>query len=125
MSKSCFFDREATPRGYIIWAYLATDTEQRLLNQPDFLIHPSERNEGGRLWVVDVFFPRGAVFEAMGVIKEHFKGRGVKEVFWVRRNNDHTIKRLGATGFSGEFDFGVMYANNYSHRFRCGNWSNL
>lgn len=34
-------------------AYLEADTEKRLLNGPEFRLHPSEWNKRGRVWIID------------------------------------------------------------------------
>lgn len=47
------FDTQGFPLAYITWAYLEADTETRLLNDPEFRLHPSEWNEDGRVWIID------------------------------------------------------------------------
>lgn len=47
------FDRSGLPLAYITWAYLEADTEARLLNDPEFRLHPSEWNEDGKIWLLD------------------------------------------------------------------------
>ena len=39
--------------GYVTWAFLAPDVEERLIYDPDVLLHLSEWNEGDRLWIMD------------------------------------------------------------------------
>lgn len=80
-----FFDRTGLPRGYVTWAYLAPDSEERLLTDPEFLLHPSEWNEGGRTWIIDFCFPVGGAREAIGRMKKIFRGEGVDRVYWARK----------------------------------------
>ncbi|HAT1563675.1 toxin-activating lysine-acyltransferase [Raoultella ornithinolytica] len=47
------FDSRGFPLAYITWAYLEADTEARLLNDPEFRLHPSEWDEDGRIWILD------------------------------------------------------------------------
>lgn len=47
------FDAHGLPLAYVTWAYLEADTEERLLCDPEFRLHPSEWNEGGRTWILD------------------------------------------------------------------------
>lgn len=47
------FDLHGLPLAYITWAYLEKDTEQRLINDPHFRLHPSEWDEGGNIWILD------------------------------------------------------------------------
>jgi cytolysin-activating lysine-acyltransferase len=54
-----FFDRHGGPVGYMTWAYLAPDVEERLLHDPRFMLHLSEWNEGENLWILDFLAPNG------------------------------------------------------------------
>ncbi|MEB7886987.1 toxin-activating lysine-acyltransferase [Serratia fonticola] len=47
------FDTRGLPLSYVTWAYLEVDTEERLLSDPEFRLHPSEWNEGDRIWLLD------------------------------------------------------------------------
>ncbi|MCP2021980.1 RTX toxin acyltransferase family protein [compost metagenome] len=89
------FDRTSTPIGFVIWAHLAPDTEERLLADPAFLLHPSEWNEGGRTWVIDLCLPCGGAMESIKKIKSTFRKTCIDKVFWVRRNNDYSVKKTG------------------------------
>jgi cytolysin-activating lysine-acyltransferase len=90
------FDKTSTPLGYVTWAHLAADSEERLLKHLNFVINPSEWNEGGRTWIVDFCFPCGGVYEALKIIKKHLWRQGVDKIFWVRRNDDYTVRRSGS-----------------------------
>ncbi|MFK0312181.1 toxin-activating lysine-acyltransferase [Pseudomonas sp. NPDC090233] len=89
------YDRTATPIGFVIWAHLASDSEQRFLNDSDFLLHPSEWNEGGRTWIIDFCFPSGAIKESLKMLREHFLEAGIKRISWVRRWPDYTVRKVG------------------------------
>ncbi|WP_329906639.1 toxin-activating lysine-acyltransferase [Serratia quinivorans] len=47
------FDTRGQPLAYVTWACLEVDTELRLLHDPEFRLHPSEWNEGDRIWILD------------------------------------------------------------------------
>ncbi|AHL34944.1 RTX toxin acyltransferase [Pseudomonas brassicacearum] len=85
-----FFACTGLPMGYVTWAYLAPDAEERLLTDPEFLLHPSEWNEGGRTWIIDFCFPSGGAKEAVARLKDIFREEGVSKVHWMRRGNDYT-----------------------------------
>lgn len=89
------YDRTATPIGFVIWAHLAPDSEQRFLNEPDFLLHPSEWNEGGRTWIIDFCFPSGAIKESLTMLRTLLRDAGIKRVSWARRWADYTIRTVG------------------------------
>ena len=56
-----FRDDSGQVCGYMTWAWLAEDTEQRLLHDPNVLLHISEWNEGERLWILDFLVHTGNV----------------------------------------------------------------
>lgn len=90
-----FFDKNDSPVGYVTWANLAPDSEARLLKDPNFLLHASEWNEGGKTWIIDFCFPSGHTAEAIKSLKKHFQSLGIDRVFWGRRNSDNSIRRVG------------------------------
>ncbi|HAT4519768.1 TPA: toxin-activating lysine-acyltransferase [Serratia marcescens] len=47
------FDHLDNPIGYITWAYLRDETLSRFINDPQFLLHNSEWDEGGTLCILD------------------------------------------------------------------------
>jgi cytolysin-activating lysine-acyltransferase len=54
-----FFNDEGRVVGYVIWAWLAEDVEERVRQTGRFELHESEWNEGDRLWVIDLLAPFG------------------------------------------------------------------
>ncbi|WP_419178846.1 toxin-activating lysine-acyltransferase [Pseudomonas brassicacearum] len=92
-----FFDRNDSPIGYVTWAHLAPDSETRLLRDPNFLLHASEWNEGGKTWIIDFCFPLGRTAEAIKPLKMHFQSLGIDRVFWARRNSENLIRRVGSS----------------------------
>lgn len=88
-----FFDKTSAPLGYVSWAYLAPDSEARLLHDSDFLLHASEWNEGGNAWIIDFCFPRGGIKEAVLWLKKFFRKEGVDKLHWIRRNKEYTVKQ--------------------------------
>lgn len=89
-----FFGSTGEPVGYVIWAHLATDAEERLLTAPDFLLHPSEWNEGGRTWIIDLCFPTGGIRDCADQLKETFIKSGIKHIFWKRKKKQINIQLI-------------------------------
>jgi cytolysin-activating lysine-acyltransferase len=56
-----FRDDSGQVCGYMTWAWLAEDTERRLLHDSNVLLHISEWNEGERLWILDFLVHSGDV----------------------------------------------------------------
>jgi len=90
----CFFDDFDNPVGYITWANLAPDSEQRLLNDPNFLLHESEWDEGAATWIIDCCFPFGGAAYALDELKKYFKENDTDSIFWARRNIDYSVRKV-------------------------------
>lgn len=76
------FDSTAQPIGYVIWAHLSEETEQRMLTEENFLLHPSEWNEGGRTWIIDFCFPKQKI--SLKTLKKIAKGICSEKIYWTR-----------------------------------------
>lgn len=48
-----FFAEDDTPIGFVAWAYLEEDVQNRLIENPKSLLHPSEWTEGVMPWIID------------------------------------------------------------------------
>lgn len=87
-----FYDTLGSPVGYVTWAYLTPDVERRFLDDPGFLLHFSEWNEGDRLWMIDFVAPDGMVREIVDYIRRHLFFE-FSEVRYVRRNKDGSVRK--------------------------------
>ncbi|RQP23675.1 toxin-activating lysine-acyltransferase [Piscinibacter terrae] len=54
-----YFNEDGQPVGFVVWAFLDEDVEQRVISTAGFQLHESEWNEGRRLWIVDLVAPMG------------------------------------------------------------------
>lgn len=54
-----YFDRYGIFVGYIVWATLAEDIEQRMLKERNFELGPEDRVSGSSLWVTDLVVTQG------------------------------------------------------------------
>lgn len=86
------FDASGLPLAYITWAYLDTDTEQRLLNDPNFRLHPSEWNEGSRIWILDFCCKPGFGRKAIARLAQ-LRPWGEGPVRWLSRKKKITLFR--------------------------------
>ena len=91
-----FFSKASIPVGYMTWAHLAPDSEERLLKDLDFLLHPSEWNEGGKAWIIDFNFPGGFAVDAIKEIKEVLRRENIEKIYWARRNDDYTVRKIAS-----------------------------
>lgn len=89
-----FFDYFGDPKGYIIWANLAPDSELRVLNDPGFILHESEWDEGNSTWILDCCFPFGDLAHAIPEIRRVFKEQEIEQITWARRNENYSIKKI-------------------------------
>ncbi|EBE7826037.1 toxin-activating lysine-acyltransferase [Salmonella enterica subsp. enterica serovar Javiana] len=94
------FDTRGFPLAYITWAYLEVDTETRLINDPDFRLHPSEWDENGRIWIIDFCCKPGFGRQVIEyLLRLRPWGRG--EVRWLnRRKKIMTLRDVQGTGTS-------------------------
>jgi cytolysin-activating lysine-acyltransferase len=78
--------------GYMTWALLARDAEQRLIHDPEVLLHLSEWNEGDRLWIMDFVLidgnPRRVVKEAFQCFPQFTEAKSL------RRRPDGTVSKV-------------------------------
>lgn len=88
--------------GYMTWAWLAKDTEQRFLHDPNVLLHISEWNEGERLWILDFLVHSGDVRRRIREARTLF--RDVTQANSVRRRDDGSVRKV------------ITWKNRSSHR---------
>lgn len=79
--------------GYMTWAFLAEDTEHRLIHDPSVLLHLSEWNEGQRLWIMDMVVINGegrrfAAQALRGLFPEHREARSL------RRDQEGLVRKI-------------------------------
>ena len=87
-----FRSDEGRPIGYITWAYLAPDVENRLLTDPQFSLHISEWKEGANLWVIDLAAPHGRVKDFLREICQRTFSRE-HEINYVRRFQNGLVRK--------------------------------
>lgn len=76
------FDHKENPLGYITWAWFRDDTLARLINDPLFLPHSSEWNEGGTLCILDFCCRPGSARLCMDYLKGVAPVIGSDRVVW-------------------------------------------
>jgi cytolysin-activating lysine-acyltransferase len=64
-----YFNLRGEPVGFVIWAYLAPDVEERFLRTGNWDLHISEWNEGSSFWIVDFAAPFGHAFSIIRDLK--------------------------------------------------------
>jgi cytolysin-activating lysine-acyltransferase len=90
----CFFDGYNNPIGYVTWANLTPESERRFLNEPNFLLHESEWDEGAATWIIDCCFPFGGATYAFDELKKYFREHDTTIVSWARRNSDYSVRKV-------------------------------
>lgn len=97
------------PVGYVTWAWLTPEVEQRWLGDPSVILHYSEWNEGERLWIMDFVAPFGHAGDIARHLRRHgFAGHTLARS--VRRDVDGNVARISTWGRAkarkGEHDVG-------------------
>jgi len=83
----------SAPVGYITWAFLAPDVEHRWLNDPNVLLHESEWNEGGNLWIMDFLATPGYCEDIVEFIEQNMF-TDHSQAFSLRRKDDGTVRKV-------------------------------
>ncbi|HAY0636335.1 ACP:hemolysin acyltransferase (hemolysin-activating protein) [Serratia rubidaea] len=79
------FDTRGHPLAYVTWACLEEDTEARLINDPEFRLHPAEWNEGDRIWILDFCCKPGFGREVIARFIQLRPWGNTREVRWLSR----------------------------------------
>ncbi|UQP93799.1 toxin-activating lysine-acyltransferase [Xanthomonas arboricola pv. pruni] len=87
-----FRDSAGNLSGYMTWAFLAEDSERRILNDPNVLLHIGEWNEGDRLWIMDMVILDGRLKSYTRQMLDVFPD--YQEVRFVRRREDGSIRKV-------------------------------
>jgi cytolysin-activating lysine-acyltransferase len=88
-----FFDFKGRPIGYMTWAFLAPDVEEKWISDPRVLLHFSEWNEGDRLWIMDFVAPSGFA-RTIARYAEHNMFPGHDEARSLRRRPDGSVRSV-------------------------------
>ncbi len=88
-----FFDYKGRPIGYLTWAFLAPDVEEKWISDPKVLLHFSEWNEGDRLWIMDFVAPSGfartiSAYARHSMFPDHSEARSL------RRRADGSVRSV-------------------------------
>ena len=88
-----FYDSFGTPVGYISWAMLAPDVEQRLLSGTPFGLHISEWTEGNSVWILDYVAPPQRTKSILSFARDTLFPEHT-HVKYVRRKADGSIRKV-------------------------------
>ena|SRR5579859_4895040 len=86
-----FHDHGENLVGYMTWALLSKEVEERLIHDPALLLHISEWNEGERLWVMDFVVLNQDVRRFVRVARERLKE--YRQAKSLRRCEDGVVRK--------------------------------
>lgn len=70
-----FADQYNEVAGYVTWAHLTAEVARKFLSEKNYILHPSEWNEGDLVWIMDICANQ-LDFRAMAAdILEMFEGK--------------------------------------------------
>lgn len=81
--------------GYMTWALLTEDTEDRLINDPRVRLHLSEWNEGDRLWIMDMAVRCGEFRRFLDYALVNL-GSSYATAKYLRRRDDGSVRKVVA-----------------------------
>ena len=74
------FRKEGVPIGFISWAFLDEEAEERMLTG-QIRLRPNEWNNGERLWLIDIVSPFGLYDDLIETVKrEIFPGKEINYI---------------------------------------------
>ncbi len=69
------------PVGYLSWANLSAEAEQRYLQNPHLALRPEDWSGGDRMWFVDFFAPFGHSAQMLSLWKPLFAGISARYMY--------------------------------------------
>jgi len=88
-----FYNEKGNPVGYLTWAYLAPDVEEKWVNDPKAMLHISEWNEGEELWIMDFMAPTGFAKVMLNHVMEEMFSE-FNQAKSLRRNVDGSVRKV-------------------------------
>lgn len=70
-----FFDQAGLPFAFVIWAFPSPPVQQMLVEQPEYVLHESEWDEGGALWIMECVVRPGYFRSVIAGMKNEVLGR--------------------------------------------------
>lgn len=64
------YRHEGVPTGYVSWAFLSEEVEERFIDQPDTL-RPSDWKSGDQIWFMEFLVPFGGIKDVTKDLKEN------------------------------------------------------
>ena len=89
-----YFNNYGECMGYVIWALLSQDVEQRLLRGTDLSLDSTEWNEGSSLWIVDFFVRRGSLPYVLLDMRDNLFANQETLTYFRVKNGKRVSKRL-------------------------------
>jgi hemolysin-activating ACP:hemolysin acyltransferase len=93
-----YFNDYGECMGYITWAFLAPDVEQRFLHGQDISLHITEWNEGASLWIIDFLVPRGSIPYVLRDMRDTLFRASNTVTYFRFKNTRRIAKRLSREG---------------------------
>jgi len=98
-----YFNDDGNPVGFIVWALLDKDVDNRFISSHNFGLHESEWNEGNLLWIMDFLILPGfrkyvvrhmrySLFPDFNELKYFRLKRGRFQIRVVKRNPKDALK---------------------------------
>lgn len=86
----------AKPVGYLSWANLSAEAEQRYLHSPNLGLSPEDWNGGDRMWFIDFFAPFGHSAQMLALWKPLFASISARYMY--HRSNERGVSVRTFTG---------------------------
>ena len=64
------FGPTGQPVACVIWAFPSPEVQRRLAENPNYVLHESEWDEGGSLWILDMIAPFGNLRQVLRELRQ-------------------------------------------------------
>lgn len=98
-----YFNKNGKAVGYIIWAHIAADVEERFFRSGKMNLHLSEWNEGHSLWILDLVAPFGNLKHILKDLRDSVFKSEKKVRFYRTKNSKIMTKEISRDSVSHFF----------------------
>lgn len=88
-----FFSQDGNPVGLVIWAFPSESVQEMLLIEPNYVLHESEWDENGSLFIVDFIYFPSYLFSIMNELR-HTTFSDYSEVKFIRAKDKANKRRM-------------------------------
>lgn len=95
-----YFNDTGKPVGYVVWAFLAKEAQNRFLRTKNFELHVSEWDEGDALWIIDLLAPFGHIKYILRDLRDNLFPEQREITYYRQKNGEIIFKQMSRDSHS-------------------------